>query len=104
MNPDRKVLELMHSMGKDTSKARPVTFYFYLPDQETAEIMGRKLRSMHFETDISESAGREDWLVLAHRVMVPEIEILEGLRKLFTPLVENLGGMYDGWETELLEE
>ena len=103
MNPDKKVIELMTSMGADISKSRPVYFYFYFPEEETALLFARRLRSMHFETKVNPPVKKDgDWLCLGSRDMVPDLEILDGLRRLLTPMAESLFGNYDGWETEML--
>ena len=102
MNPDKKVLALMKSMGSETSIARPIYFYFYFPDEKAAETFSLRLKGMGFNTQVNFSGMGKDWLCLADREMTPELDILDGLRKLLTPLAENLGGNYDGWETEMI--
>lgn len=102
MNPDRKVVELMKTMGSDVSKSRPVWFYFYFPDEDRAQTFARRLKGMQFKVETGPAATGDKWLCLAERNMVPDVDILEGLRKLLLPLANNLGGEYDGWETEMI--
>lgn len=102
MNPDKKVIDLMNSLGSKVTESRPVHFYFYFPTEMTAQTFAKRLKGMQFSTEIISPMNDEHWLCLAERTMIPNSDILEGLRKLLSPLSENLGGYYDGWETEML--
>ncbi len=102
MKADKKVIELMNSLGSDVSKSRPVRFYFYFEEVDAANIFAQRLEGMQFQVEISTSAIGNNWLCLAERNMMPDTDILEGLRNLLTPLAENLDGNFDGWETEIL--
>ncbi len=102
MNPDKKVLDLLNSMGSNTSKVRPVYFYFYFPNEKVAKTFALRLQGMNFNVKVRRSGMGKDWLCLADREMAPDLDLLEGLRKLLTSLAENLHGNYDGWETEMI--
>lgn len=102
MNPDKRVFELMHQFGGDNSTSRPVHFYFYIPDEDAALNMSERLESMNFQTEVSPAALGQKWLCFATRTMIPDSDIIEGLRAVFTNMCSKLGGEYDGWETELI--
>ncbi|MBO6794806.1 MAG: ribonuclease E inhibitor RraB [Balneolaceae bacterium] len=102
MNPDKRVFELMKQYGGDNSTSRPVHFYFYFPEEESAIEMGERLKNMNFEIEVSPAALGDKWLCFATRTMVPDSDIIEGLRAVFTNMCIKLDGEYDGWETELI--
>lgn len=102
MNPNKKVLKLMNSLGSNTSKSRPVYLYFYFPTEKAANLFAQKLTGMSFDVQVSLSGAGRDWLCLANRHMSPDLDLLNGLCKLLTPLAEKLEGNYDGWETEMI--
>ncbi|MCR9132928.1 MAG: ribonuclease E inhibitor RraB [bacterium] len=102
MSPDKRVFELMHQFGGDSKKCRPVHFYFYFPDEAAAIRMSEQLEAMRFETEVRTAAIGDKWLCFATRNMVPDSDIIEGLRAIFTNMCSKLGGEYDGWETELI--
>lgn len=96
---DRRVLELSEDVGSDLSKPHEISFWMYLPTEESAYGLAPKLQAQGFDVEVSPPLeGRNDWLCLAYLIMVPDPDELEMIRGRLTELVEQRGGKYDGWE------
>lgn len=77
----------------------------YLPTEERAYDLAKQLQVQKFDVEVSPPLERrEDWLCLAYRRMVPDLDEMEKIRKQLTKMVKSYGGKYDGWEMCVSEE
>jgi hypothetical protein len=101
-NSDQATLDQLSKAGSDLSKPHPFDFYLYHPEQSGAEQLCNALYADGFQVNVRESATSGDWLCLASYTMLPTIENLTELNALFSELIDQHGGEYDGWETMVL--
>jgi regulator of RNase E activity RraB len=100
----QQIIEQLRGVGSDLSKPHLIDFYFYFPTIEIAERAARELQKKSLQTEIQEGADGENWLCLASAMFLPsEIELTQ-LGSYFGDLADSLGGEFDGWETEVLEQ
>ena len=103
-DPDRKTLDLWNQYEMHPDKPRPKSFWFYFPNENKTSLAKCVLEKDGFKVEISPPDSHSDkWLCLAFKSMVPEFTELSDLRKWMENFAEELGGVYDGWETELLQ-
>tara|TARA_B100001093_G_C26581476_1_gene907457 strand:- start:325 stop:693 length:369 start_codon:yes stop_codon:yes gene_type:complete len=103
---DAMVIEQLEIHGSNLSKPHNIDFFFfYLPDQITAENLAQVLSRDGFEVSVSESTDENssDYTVQAVKSLVPDLSKLESLRICFEDLAKRYGGEYDGWGTNVVE-
>ncbi|MEA1881077.1 MAG: ribonuclease E inhibitor RraB [Candidatus Marinimicrobia bacterium] len=100
MDPDKRVFSLWRKFERHPDKERPVTFYFYFPDKNKAELAGVVLKREGFEVDIDTPLNPGEWSCIGYKTMVPEYAEIHDLRQWLEKIAEDLDGNYDGWETE----
>lgn len=99
---DKRVLELSSEVGSDNTEPHEISFWMYLPTEEKAYDLAKQLQAQKFEVEVSPPLEPyKDWLCLAYRTMVPDLDELEKIRKHLTKLVKQRDGRYDGWEMEV---
>lgn len=101
VTPDEAVLNLLRRGSADLSKERLIRFYFYFPIRKTARTALGKLQELGFSAECIERSGKAGWLCLVSKEVVPRLAELIRLHRLLDRIAEQLGGEYDGWETEL---
>ena len=102
-DPDKKILELWGQYESHPSKPRPISFWFYFPNEKNTKLAKAVLEKDGFDVEFHPpDSGDDQWLCLAYKTMIPEYAELSDLRKWLENIAEELGGNYDGWETELL--
>jgi len=86
-------------LGKlsDLSKVHRVEFFVYLPSESAAREAAQRIGARGFTVEVRPGAKSKDWLCLAVKPMVPELEALRRIRADFDELAGSLGGEYDGW-------
>lgn len=102
-DPDVAVVEQLKNCGADLSKKHEIEFFFYFPSREDAALAASELVGMDFDTDISETETFGQWLCLATKQLVPDPDILAGLRHQFEELAIRFDGEYDGWGTGVVK-
>jgi len=101
--PDEAVLALLRKNGSDFSKPHHFDFYLYFPSLSAAEEAARSMQDDGFEVEISKDLEDDSWLCLGKKTMVPELAVLERIRREFRSLATSLKGDYDGLETAVEE-
>lgn len=99
INKDKRVLDKLYQLGSDLSKLHHIDFFLYFPSEEKAQLAGNVIEREGFEIEIQPSAGKEQWLCLAMKKMVPDKKELIEIRKWFESIAKELNGEYDGWGT-----
>jgi len=94
-------MKALENTPLDLSNPVPLSFFLYLPDQDSAKRIGEQLVSEGYEIeDIDESAEEDGrWLCWSHLSVVPTLDSLEPIGAKFLKLAEDYGGEFDGWET-----
>ncbi len=99
---DRRVLELSEMVGSDNTRMHEISFWMYLPTEDGALSLAKQLQAEKFDVEVSPPIDRRrEWLCLAYRTMVPDLDELERIRKQFTKLAKLYDGKFDGWEMEV---
>jgi hypothetical protein len=96
---DRRVIELMDSLGADFTEPTEVNHYLYFPDEGSAVCASIALLERGFDVEVGEPLPkRNEWLVLAtHRAVVSESSV-NLLRHAMERVADDNRGRYDGWE------
>lgn len=89
-------------------KPRPVSFWLYFPNENNAELAKIVLEKDGFDADIfppsdDPDIDDSDWLCIAYKTMIPEYEELSELRKWLVNVAAELSGIYDGWESVIIQ-
>lgn len=101
---DARVIDGLREAGSDLSKAHDIDFFFYFPDQASAEAAVADLASLGYRIiDAGRAANGSDWQVHAHRQMVPGLEAMNASTRQLEALGAKHGGTYDGWGTSVVE-
>lgn len=106
-NIDQLALEnLEEKLGFTLEGERTVHFYFYFTEEHQSHHAAATLTNLHlqFDTEISYSDYRDQWLCLAMKNLNMTSERLMNLRSWMEDLAQQNGGEYDGWETMLEPE
>ncbi len=76
----------------------------YFPSEASALSVAEKLNAQGFKAMVKPAvSGGMPWHILATRTMIPEVQELERVRGLLTPLCESEHGEYDGWGTPIVK-
>jgi hypothetical protein len=99
INADAAVIEQLRRFRVGLSRARDTAFYLYFPSEQDAGLAKAELVISRFDVEIHKSADGFNWLCLAMRKVVPDLEELAIIRSFLSELASRLHGQYDGWET-----
>ena len=97
---DALVIRQLRAAGSDLTKPHEIDFYLYFPSEPAARAAADRIKS-DFTTTVRHAAKGDQWLVLAHRTMIPREQDLAQIRTRLSRLAEQSGGEYDGWEAEV---
>jgi hypothetical protein len=100
-DPDADTVAALRAAGADPGQPHRIEFYLYFPAAEVADRVAEELRTQGFDTAVQPDDGAADWLCLASRTMVPDVEELRRLRSAFVSLALTHQGAYDGWGAEV---
>ncbi|HWA14951.1 MAG TPA: ribonuclease E inhibitor RraB [Gemmatimonadales bacterium] len=100
-DPDGTTLDELARAGSNLTREHLIEFYLYFPERDAAEAAEAVLQAEGFETRIHLNEKEGDWTLLATRRMRPELAPLRAMRDRLTALVDERGGVYDGWGTEV---
>jgi hypothetical protein len=100
-DPNGHVLRLMKEYGADFSKARPVHFYLYFPNERDAQKAKDRLNNAEYDVEMDKSDYSGKWLCLATKILHPGYNTLTKISVSLEKLAAELNGNYDGWETML---
>jgi len=95
-SPDLWVVSQLRQAGSNLSRPHDIEFFLYFPSEVGAQRIAAKLYAQGFDVKVTPSAsGKPEWVALARRSMVPDVEEL--VRAMFLGLVSSEHGNYDGW-------
>lgn len=100
-DPDEAVLSQLRKVGADISKTHKIEFFLYFPSQAVADQAAAHIRDARFGVNVERAAQGDDWLCFAVKSMVPDLSVLQNIRKDFERLAASLNGKFDGWGTEV---
>ena len=80
------------------NRAHEVWHYLYFKDEETAQLVARRLQGAAYTTVVRES--EPDWLVCASHSLQESQDTLEAIAESLTEMAVAEGGEYDGWERD----
>lgn len=97
MHPDDTTLLNILAKRSDLTRPRPQEHFFFLPTEEAARELVGQLEGWTQVGDVRPVDGT--WALTIQRTDLPANEpTITGLRKRFTELALDLGGLYDGWQ------
>ena len=100
---DALVVKQLAQAGSNLTKPHPIDFYLYAPDQAAAKTLAESIGA-DFSVKYGPSADSSgQWLVIAHKDMLPDVSAFKQIRQNFSTLAEKVGGNYDGWDTVLVK-
>ena len=94
------VLAQLKNRRADVSQRYGFEFYFYLPDEVSANALARELEAKGLATRVSRGPFDPSWLCHALLTMVPDAARLDELGRLFAALAEKHRAEFDGWEAD----
>ena len=106
-DPDAMVLSLMIENGSDITKPHEPDFAFEVNNQIDADKIADELVALGFQVEIytpnNENPENKNHQVVAKRIMVLDLQVLNQLTLQFEALAKNHGAIYDGWGAEIVE-
>lgn len=102
---DAAVIESLRDAGSDLSKPHKIDFFFYFPDQASAEAAGGELQRLGYRVvGLAPTSDESAWHLQAFRSMVPELVAMNQSTRDLEALAARHGGDYDGWGTSVVEQ
>lgn len=94
---DGHVIKHLKKAGSNINKHHDIEFFFYFPTLEAAERIAAQLRSEGFVAIAEQAPKRNDFIVQATKLMIPNDAELTALRQRFDAMSATEKGEYDGW-------
>jgi hypothetical protein len=98
LSRDAQALAELKSAGSNVEKPHAVDFFLYVPSQKEADAAFEELQKSGYSVSSKQTAAGTQWLCLANKTMVPNLENLAAVRKEMEALAAKYKGEYDGWE------
>jgi hypothetical protein len=73
LDPDEAVIIQLQKAGSDLSKPHSIDFYLYFADESAAQQAAARMRQTGYQAEVKRAAKGEDWLCLATKQVVPEL-------------------------------
>lgn len=102
-DPDLRVLFHLEALGSKLDRLHGIDFFFYFPGEEEARVAATVLRKEGFDVELHPLPDKKQWSCCAAKEMIPDYEELHTLRRWFEAIAEELGGLYDGWGTGVVD-
>lgn len=101
---DASVLDSLRDAGSDLSKPHQIDFFFYFPDQASANAAAKDLRTLGYRiVGLAPTSDESAWHLQALRSMVPELATMNQSTRELNALAARHGGEYDGWGTSVVD-
>jgi hypothetical protein len=95
---NEKLVEHIVELGGDLAESRSIDFFFYVPEEQDAELLSADLRNLAFQ-NVSASRSRDQWSVTGeYRGSVAQITERAFVERLAALAAKYLGD-FDGWGT-----
>lgn len=101
---DKRVVDVLTSLGSDPNREHPVEFFLYFPEEYQAYAVAAELSNLSFNTIVSYSENGDDWLCFAVKALKPTTDRLVELGNWMEELAEKYNGHYDGWGTPVIPD
>lgn len=103
-DPDAMLLLQMAEVGADLRKPHKPDFAFEVAEQASAKAIAKELCALGYDVQLYEpDAENPEYQVIAKRVMVLDLHVLNQLSMQFEALAEKYEASYDGWGAEIVE-
>ncbi len=102
-NGDMMVIRQLEENGDDLKSPRSIQHFAYFEDAEAAEEFAEWAKENEFEVEPTEEGDTGDYLVSFTHNGSPDIEEIFDRTSAADEMASELGGMYDGWETEIVK-
>ncbi len=103
-DPDAMVLLQMADLGADLRKPHEPEFAFELGTRASATAIAKKLSELDYDVQLYEpDEENPEYQVVAKRVMVLDLQVLNQLTLEFETLADRYEASYDGWGAEIVE-
>lgn len=100
-DPDEQVIVQLEKAGSNLTLPHNIEFFLYFPNQESANESANRIELKGFKVEVKNVATGSEWLCFATKKMIPSLENLQETRIYFEDISTSLGGVYDGWGTEI---
>ncbi len=100
-DPDEQVILQLEKVGSNLSLPHNIEFFLYFPSKQAVEESVNIIESKGFQVEVRNGANETEWLCLATKKIIPSLQNLQEIRSSFDELTASLGGVYDGWGTEI---
>ena len=99
---DGYTLKKLEESGLDLTRECQIEFWFYADNESGIMNLGKELEDQGFLVHISETEQDPKFVARALKSMLPELTVLQGLRKELNTLAKKYGADYDGWGCSVL--
>ena len=100
-----EVMAQLRRKASDTRKPHKFEFYVYLPTKSYAQKAAAKILTSGFSAaKVSRPASGSGWLCVARKTLIPRDADLNDHARFLNEVAAELGGDWDGWETEIVEK
>lgn len=104
LRPDDFAVQQFKKFNFNFDEPKVVEFFFYFSTKALAEAAGKEIASEGCGVTIKLGAEKKSCLCFATKEIVPSVEALDRLRKVFEAIAEKYNGEYDGWGTGFINE
>lgn len=98
---NREIFEFIRNLDGDSTKTRPVHFFFYTMEESDAYRLAGELQNLDFGILEVSNTMNSQWLCLAEMDLCPEPKIMDRCVKLLLNLADRYDAIYDGWEVRI---
>jgi uncharacterized protein (DUF924 family) len=102
-NLGAEIVERLSQHYSDLDSEHALDFFFYLPSAEHAESIADRLRGAGFEAALRACDESTRWLCVATKQTIPDEEGLNYYGEWFRILAREYEGVFDGWESNVLQ-
>jgi len=100
---DELALIALEENGEDLSKPHVIDFWFESDNAQDARAIAEELSGKAFSATILLSDDGDSFTCKANKELIPELNTMRTLRKEFTALAQQHGGVYNGWGAGIVE-
>ena len=98
-----EVIAALEESGSDLSKPHPVDFYIYFDERSDADAAAKSLAAKGYDAEVDPEQVDTEWLLIASKESTMSEAKIDALEAEIVAVAEPANGVYEGWETEIVE-
>jgi hypothetical protein len=98
-----EVIAALEESGSDLSKPHPLDFYIYFDERADADAAAKSLAAKGYDAEVDPEQVDTEWLLVASKESSVSEAKIDALEAEIVAVVEPAHGVYEGWETEIVE-